>query len=300
MARFRAGLLAGLLAGQIEALRCSGCGRRHLPPRPVCGDCNLRLTEWVPVADAGTLLAYTVVRVPIVDGRTGAPRPSPYGMGLIRLDGADPTINHYLSTADPAELTIGRRVRARWRRERRGDVGDIECFELSDDAAATPPSGPIRETNDQSGGSAAAPIEVGVSLEFRYAAGRVVGRFLLALRDEGRLLGGRCSGCGIVACPPRPTCPRCGEEPSAFPEVGPAGALTSWTELPDGRVLGLVRLDGADTATLHRLLGPAASWRRGQRVRARLADDRVGSVLDIRGFERAVAPRAPSDPGEAL
>ena len=126
MARF----LEGVGAGRLEAVRCAVCARRYLPPRPFCGICRVRIEEWVPVADTGTLEAWTVVHLPILDGRTGEMRPSPYGMGLICLDGADTTLNHYLDTADSNRLTIGARVRAVWREQRRGAMDDILHFEV--------------------------------------------------------------------------------------------------------------------------------------------------------------------------
>lgn len=121
---------AGLRERRIEALRCSFCRRRYLPPRPMCGRCHRRLSEWVPVADTGRLLAWTVMYQPMLDGRTGRPREAPYGMGLIRLDGADTTLNHYLNECDPQRLTIGLRARAVWRAERRGAMDDIRHFEV--------------------------------------------------------------------------------------------------------------------------------------------------------------------------
>ncbi|MBI5481117.1 MAG: Zn-ribbon domain-containing OB-fold protein [Deltaproteobacteria bacterium] len=121
---------AALCERRIEALQCDGCGRRYLPPRPMCGNCRLRLSRWVPVADEGTLVAWTVVHVPILDGRTGELRPAPYGMGLIRLDGADTTLNHFLAEANPARLALGLRVRAVWRPDLRGAMDDILHFEV--------------------------------------------------------------------------------------------------------------------------------------------------------------------------
>jgi len=123
--------LDGLREQRIEALRCGGCGRRYLPPRPLCGDCRLPLTEWVPVAAAGTLDAWSVYRLPILDGRTGEPRPTPYGIGLVRLDGADTTLNHLIAETDPGRLRIGLRVRAVWREELRGALDDILHFEVA-------------------------------------------------------------------------------------------------------------------------------------------------------------------------
>lgn len=121
----------GLREGRIEALRCDVCGRRYLPPRPFCGNCRRRLSTWVPVADCGMLVAWTVVHLPILDGRTGEVRPAPYGMGLVRLDGADTAINHYLAESDPERLRIGLRVRAVWREARRGAIDDILHFEVA-------------------------------------------------------------------------------------------------------------------------------------------------------------------------
>lgn len=132
--------LAGLRHRRIEAIRCGGCGRRYLPPRPFCGRCRLRMDDWVPVADTGTIAAWTVVNQPIIDGRTGEPRPSPYGMALIRLDGADTTLNHYLDRTDPAELAIGWRVRAVWRDELIGAMDDISHFEVVTDSADAEPT----------------------------------------------------------------------------------------------------------------------------------------------------------------
>lgn len=126
MARF----CQGLKEHRIEAMRCTGCGRRYLPPRPFCGNCCRPLSEWVPVADQGRLEAWTVVHLPILDGRTGEVRPGPYGMGLIRLDGADTTVNHYLSEHDPARLAVGLRVRAVWRDRLEGAIDDILHFQV--------------------------------------------------------------------------------------------------------------------------------------------------------------------------
>ena len=126
---------AGLCERRLEALRCSGCGRRYLPPRPFCGNCHLVLEDWVTVADEGSLEAWTVLNLPMLDGRTGKVREAPYGMGLIRLDGADTTLNHYLDLADPERLAVGLRVRAVWRDELRGALDDILHFQVLTEGA---------------------------------------------------------------------------------------------------------------------------------------------------------------------
>ncbi|MDP4014983.1 MAG: OB-fold domain-containing protein [Candidatus Nanopelagicales bacterium] len=124
MARF----LGGLRERRIEALACDACGRRYLPPRPFCGRCYMRMSRWVPVADTGQLVAWTVLHIPVLDSRTGEARPVPCGMGLIRLDGADTTLNHFVTIAD--ELALGTRLRAVWRDELVGAMHDISHFEV--------------------------------------------------------------------------------------------------------------------------------------------------------------------------
>ncbi len=119
-----------LLERRIEAMQCGECKRRYLPPRPFCGNCRVPLTDWAPVASEGVLEAWTVVYLPIVDNRTGITRDGPYAMGLIRLDGADTTLNHYVAETDPACLKVGQRVKAVWREELRGAIDDILHFEV--------------------------------------------------------------------------------------------------------------------------------------------------------------------------
>lgn len=116
--------------GRILGRRCPGCRRVYLPPRPLCGDCFRRLEEWVPVGPQGTLRAFTVVHFPFLDPTTGRPRPVPFGMGLVQLDGADTTVNHYLDETDLGRLRIGLRVEAVFREPREGTMGDIRGFRV--------------------------------------------------------------------------------------------------------------------------------------------------------------------------
>lgn len=136
-----------------------------------------------------------------------------------------------------------------------------------------------------------------VHLPFSYAAGAAGSRFLAALRDRGAILGSPCPACERVLVPARAFCPRCFEQTEReWVEVGPAGELLAATRTapaahrPQGHpgAFCLVRLDGAGTALTHLLLGPA---RAGDRVRAVLAPERRGSILDISGFERTGGER---------
>ena len=118
--------------GQLMGVRCAACNRVYIPPRPVCGICFEPTTEWVPLSDEGVLVGATVVRLPFVDPMTGKQRPVPYGMGIIRLDGASTGIFHFVDEIDESKLRVGRRVRANIRTERQGNLQDITGFRLVD------------------------------------------------------------------------------------------------------------------------------------------------------------------------
>ncbi|MBM3315999.1 Zn-ribbon domain-containing OB-fold protein [candidate division WOR-3 bacterium] len=101
-------------------------------------------------------------------------------------------------------------------------------------------------------------------VQSRYTAGVAAERFFAAIRDTGRFIGARCAGCEEVYVPPRQYCEKCLAELKDDDQVkvGPTGTLESWTllhvgldgkRLPRPEVVGLVRLDGATTALVHRL-----------------------------------------------
>lgn len=137
-----------------------------------------------------------------------------------------------------------------------------------------------------------------LSVSFRYTPGVGNTAFFEALRDRGVFLGSRCEECGVTYLPARIFCERCLAELEPALECGPEGELVSWTlvrvdvdDRPLDRTVtyGLVRLDGAATVLLHRLLDVEGEPTIGARMRAVLAPDREGSILDITGF-------APLDP----
>ena len=135
-----------------------------------------------------------------------------------------------------------------------------------------------------------------LSVSFRYTPGVGNTAFFEALRDRGVFLGSRCDACGVTYMPARTFCERCLAELAPTVECGPEGELTSWTVVRvdvDDRPLheavpyGLVKLNGADTVLLHRLIGLDGDPKIGMQVRAVLASDREGSIFDVEGFAPA-------------
>ena len=129
--------------------------------------------------------------------------------------------------------------------------------------------------------------EESIRIPFRYAAGQAGSRFLAALRDHKKILGSRCPACARTFAPARPYCPECGADKLDVVDIGPGATLLSWTEVPGRGVFGLIRPDGADTAMLHKVIGPSDGLRIGAKLRAVFAAERKGHIADLAGFERA-------------
>jgi uncharacterized protein len=142
---------------------------------------------------------------------------------------------------------------------------------------------------------------VAVAFDYTRSTGPVIGRFLTGLRD-GVVVGARTSD-GRVVVPPPEFDPVTHEAVTDFVEVGSEGVVTSWVWVPEPVkhqpfdrpfAWALVTLDGADTPLLHALDVPsAADVETGMRVRVRWAEERVGAITDIAGFE----PVDAADPG---
>lgn len=131
--------------------------------------------------------------------------------------------------------------------------------------------------------------------DINYDVGEINGRFFAALRDHGKVSATHCAACARTYVPPRMACPECFAELRDWVEVSDTGTVVSYTVVrepgmlqPVARpyVLALIHLDGADTALTHYLgeIEPAAV-KTGMRVRAVLAEERVGNIWDIRYFK---------------
>ena len=155
-----------------------------------------------------------------------------------------------------------------------------------------------------------APLEIG--FDYTRSLGPTLSQFMTALAGR-RILGSRGAD-GRVHAPPFEYDPVTFAPPAELVEVGPEGAVItwSWAAVPlDGQPLAhpfawaLIRLDGADTAMLHAVdAGSPAAMHTGMRVRPRWADHPAGHIRDIACFEPLTAPQgrpetAPSASGEA-
>ena len=128
--------------------------------------------------------------------------------------------------------------------------------------------------------------EGSIRLPFTYAAGKSGSEFFHTLQERQCILGSRCSKCRRVLAPARSFCPTCGDASLKSVELGSGGVLLAWTERPDKGAFGLIRLDSADTAIVHRIFGSCHSLSSGVRVRARFAAAGAENPQDsLLGFE---------------
>ena len=139
-------------------------------------------------------------------------------------------------------------------------------------------------------------VEGKMALPYQYLAGATGSKFIIALRDEKKILGVRCDKCDTTFIPPRETCERCFSNlTDAWVELEPTGEVTAFTVIRYAEpyqpkqppyVLALIRLDGADTPVAHILdCGGVGNARVGMRVRAVFSEERKNNILDISHFE---------------
>jgi len=130
----------GLKNKKIFGNRCPVCGRIQLPPREVCAVCRVKVDEFVEVGPKGELRLMETVYYSSPDPLTGETRETPYAAINVLFDGCrgNEVMWHFLRKDQLDRVTMGRnskkgtRLRPVWREDRRGDVFDIQYFEIDE------------------------------------------------------------------------------------------------------------------------------------------------------------------------
>lgn len=112
--------------GRILGTPCARCGVTYVPGRIFCERCFDGLTEWKEVGPQGTVEAATLLCVDLDGSHLAEPRL----LALVRLDGADTVLLHYLEGVSPEEARAGLRVEPVFKAEadRTGSILDIDHF----------------------------------------------------------------------------------------------------------------------------------------------------------------------------
>ncbi len=139
-------------------------------------------------------------------------------------------------------------------------------------------------------------IEGKLALPYTYFAGRVGSTFITTLRDKQKIMGVKCKRCNKVFVPPRQTCERCMEDiRNNWVDLKSGGEVVNFTVVRyDDRhlprkapfVLGMIRLEGADSPMVHILEGVDPDQVKiGMKVKAVFSPKTTNTILDIDHFE---------------
>lgn len=96
---------------RLEAKKCKNCGYVCFPPRLVCPQCGAREFGFVKLADRGTLVTYTIIRVPPHQFADQAP----YAVGIAELDDGVKLTAQVVDCAF-TDVKIGMRVKIEFRK----------------------------------------------------------------------------------------------------------------------------------------------------------------------------------------
>lgn len=114
--------------GTILGTRCPDCDRVLVPARSLCSNCGARIEEMVEVGPEGEIVAA------IQTGKaTHRPAEFPGAFCLVRLDGADTDIAHWL--LGDGKAAPGTRVRPVLADDRHGSILDIAGFKPVEERA---------------------------------------------------------------------------------------------------------------------------------------------------------------------
>ena len=112
---------------RIMGAKCPNCGIVWCPPVADCIKCYVQ-NEWIAVGPRGNVQTYTTCYMPpAIEGKL-IPIEIPYTIALIKLDGADTGMLHYLREIDPRNVKVGLRVEPVFKPTREGRITDIHYF----------------------------------------------------------------------------------------------------------------------------------------------------------------------------
>jgi uncharacterized OB-fold protein len=108
---------AGCERGELLVQECKSCGRRRMPPRPMCPHCRSLEFRWEAMSGRGTIWSFIVPHPPLLPAYQEL---APYNVIVVALE-EDPTIRFVgnlvtgpdgqINEIDPATITIGDPVR---------------------------------------------------------------------------------------------------------------------------------------------------------------------------------------------
>lgn len=107
----------GCARGELLVQACGACGRRRMPPRPMCPRCRSLELTWEPTSGRGTIWSFVVPHPPLLPAYQEL---APYNAIVVGLED-EPSIRFVgnlvaspdgaINEVDPATIEIGAPVR---------------------------------------------------------------------------------------------------------------------------------------------------------------------------------------------
>ncbi|MHA1803945.1 MAG: Zn-ribbon domain-containing OB-fold protein [Promethearchaeota archaeon] len=109
--------------------KCQKCGDVFVPPRKICGKCNITIPleeNWVELPDTGILVNYTITPYRVSDRR--ARKAKSMIIGMINIDGSNTCIVYPLLDVNPENIKLNMKVKIAWNDKTEGAPSDIKGF----------------------------------------------------------------------------------------------------------------------------------------------------------------------------
>jgi uncharacterized OB-fold protein len=112
--------------GTFLATRCDDCDISFVPPKMYCDRCFAKLENYIDVGTVGYIETFTVS----FKNMDGSDKTRPRILAMVKIDGTDGGLIHYIEGIDIEEIGLGMPVRAIFKpkNQRTGSIEDIIGF----------------------------------------------------------------------------------------------------------------------------------------------------------------------------
>jgi len=112
--------------------KCPKCGDVFVPPRKICGKCNVKIAleeekNWINLPDTGTLKNFTTTFYKVNERGTRKVK-KPQIIGLVNIDRSNTAFLNKILNMEPEEVKIGMKLKIDWSEKTKGDPSDINGF----------------------------------------------------------------------------------------------------------------------------------------------------------------------------
>lgn len=109
---------------KVMGTKCRQCGRVLVPPRIFCEECFVEDMEWMEVSPKGSLVTFGDSYF----STEGKKLDEPWMLGIVKLDGCDGGLIHFIGETRPEEVHIGMPMEIVFKEKREGNILDIKYF----------------------------------------------------------------------------------------------------------------------------------------------------------------------------